>query len=66
MVDSCLAFQKSGRLLHELPVELFSAVPIVQCRARMRLPCVVHHSDVLSLLTQIPETFLPRADKPIE
>jgi hypothetical protein len=54
MVDSCLAFQKSGRLLHELPVELFSAVPIV------------HHSDVLSLLTQIPETFLLRADKPIE
>jgi hypothetical protein len=23
----------------------------------MRLPCVVHHSDVLNLLTHIPETF---------
>jgi hypothetical protein len=30
MVDSCLAFQKSGRLLHELPIEFFSAVPNVQ------------------------------------
>jgi len=27
MVDSCLAFQNSGRLLHELPIEFFSAGP---------------------------------------